>query len=161
MAARGAPIAYGLSRTRDDRRCPGGWPSWLRGWSSMRLERGGHPGNADARYVQAFRARMATPPDPVSAAYERWWEDKRTVLRRVRARAHRDLDVPWDPTEGRVFAPLVDLACHRKPGYDWMPAGLIGAVSDTTHRLARGTAMVFDHGEQEWCPGGPGENLLG
>ncbi len=119
--------------------------------------------NTDAEYITSFRARMNTLPDPVANAHKRWWAEKEIVLHEVRERVRRELEKMPDfsmSTYGQAFAPVVDLVCRIEPGYGWIPAGLADRGISFERRLTRGTSMRFDHGEQEQCPGGPGENLL-
>ena len=119
--------------------------------------------NTDADYIEAFRARLATPQDPAAIAHARWWAEKDIVLSEVRKRVMRELEAPPDysmSNYGRLFAPVVDLVCRIEPGYGLIPAGLADPGTPPEHRLLRGTPMRFDHGDQERCSGGPGENLL-
>ena len=98
-----------------------------------------------------------------SAAAVAYWCAKGNLIDRIRRRVAADLVTPVFPgwsAPSTAFTPLVDLAVHTRPGYGWIPCGIATDATPDDLRLRRGARIVFTGGEQEHCPGGPGENIL-
>ena len=55
--------------------------------------------------------------------------------------------------------PALDLVVRLEAGYGWVPQGPATGGEPADRLLRRGTLMRFTGGDQEQCPGGPGENL--
>jgi hypothetical protein len=94
---------------------------------------------------------------------EECWKAKSELLARIGKRVKRD--APGTPMlgwtmVGTAFAPSVDLRVETTADYGWVVQGLADEETPDNRRLRRGTRIVFTGGEQEQCPGGPGENIL-
>jgi hypothetical protein len=91
------------------------------------------------------------------------WNAKHHLLRLIATRITADLVWPvfpgWSEQE-TIFTPLFDLDVRIVAGYGWAPRGIATIATPAEQRLRRGSLIVFTGGEQEQCPGGPGENLL-
>jgi hypothetical protein len=94
---------------------------------------------------------------------EACWRAKGHLLGLISERISRDVVVPtrlWPSTVGTTFTPVIDLAVESVTGYGWVPQGIADESTPDAKRLRRGTRVLFIGGEQEQCPGGPGENIL-
>jgi len=92
-----------------------------------------------------------------------YWNAKHDLLCLISRRIKADLISPVFPgwsERGTIFTPLFDLDVRIGAGYGWAPRGIAKEATPVERRLRRGTPVVFTGGEQEQCPGGPGENIL-
>lgn len=120
-----------------------------------------------AARTNEFRiGRSAAPVPPIVrrvSEAEAYWAIKGKLLDRIRERINEDVVSPYKPEPNggltRV-APVIDLSARRLPRYGWVPAGRASKWTPAAALISRGTTMSFTGGDQEECPGGPGENLL-
>jgi hypothetical protein len=99
----------------------------------------------------------------VTGTAQGYWNAKHDLLCLISRRISADLDTPVFPgwsEQGTTFTPLFDLDVRIVAGYGWAPRGVATDATPDDLRLRRGARIVFNRGEQEQCPGGPGENIL-